>query len=179
MEFSNWLHVRELFSTQGAGVEIFRLVMSINRFQFLLRHLWFDDTVNREDRRKLDKLAPIREVFNAFVKNCKDAYTPFHYVTIDEKLEAFEGCCAFRQYIPNKANKYGIEIYALVDSNCYFMSNMEVYVEKQPEGPYAVSNAPSALVERLCEFIKGSVEMSPPITGLPVYRYQSHFFLIN
>lgn len=40
---SSRLNVRELYSTKGTCVEIFRLVMSINRFQFLLRHLRFDD----------------------------------------------------------------------------------------------------------------------------------------
>ncbi|KAG5879388.1 hypothetical protein JTB14_016733 [Gonioctena quinquepunctata] len=43
---SSRLHVRELFSNNGTGVEIFRLVMSVNRFQFLLR---FDDIQTRDE----------------------------------------------------------------------------------------------------------------------------------
>lgn len=153
---SSRLNLRELYSTQGTGVEIFRLVMSINRIQFLLRHLRFDNAETREERKKLDKLAPIRDVFDAFNENCKTAYTPFHYVTIDEKLEAFRGRCSFRQYIPSKPNKYGIKIFALVDSKRYYTSNLEVYVGQQPPGPFEVSNSPSAVVQRLCEPIKGS-----------------------
>lgn len=101
-------------------------------------------------RKKEDKLAPIRKVFDAFVTNCRNAYTPFYYVTIDNKLEAFRGRCSFRQYLPNKSNKYGIKIFALVDSKCYCTLNQEVYVGKQPDGPYCVSNSPTAVVQRLC-----------------------------
>lgn len=76
---SSRLHVKELLSTQGTGVELFRLVMSVNRFQFLLRHLRFDDAQTRNERKNLDKLAPIREIFETFFKNCKDASLPLCY----------------------------------------------------------------------------------------------------
>nr|XP_022901965.1 piggyBac transposable element-derived protein 4-like [Onthophagus taurus] len=71
-------------------------------------------------------------------------------------LEGFRGRRAFKQYIPSKPNKYGIKIYALVDAKCYFTCNLEVYVGKQPNGPYAVNNSASAVVQRLCEPIKES-----------------------
>lgn len=64
-------------------------------------------------------------------------------------LEGFRGRCNFRQYIPNKPNKYGIKIQALVDSKTFYTCNMEVYVGTQPDGPFKCENNPSSVVKRM------------------------------
>lgn len=153
---SNMLNVKDLWKSDGSGIEMFRLAMSIKRFLFLLRCLRFDNKQTREDRKALDKLAPIREFFDIFVEKCKTGYSPSAYMTVDEKLERFRGKCSFRQYIPSKPNRYGIKIFALCDAKMYYTTNLEVYTGQQPEGPYKVSNSPSDVVLRLCEVIKGS-----------------------
>lgn len=153
---SSRLNAEDLWRVDGTGVEIFRLTMSLQRFRFLLQHLRFDDLETREARRAVDRLAPIRVMFDMFVQNCESAFTPFQYVTIDEKLEAFRGRCIFRQYIPNKPNKYGIKIYALCDPKVFYTCKMEVYVGKQPPGVWEVNNSPEAVVERMCEPIRGT-----------------------
>lgn len=66
---------------------IFPLVMSLFRFKFLLRALRFDDLNSREDRKLLDKLAPIREIFEKFVDNCNKNEIVSEFVTIDEMLD--------------------------------------------------------------------------------------------
>jgi len=149
-------NAEELWKTDGSGIELFRLTMSCSRFRFLLRHLRFDDSDTREERKATDKLAAIRSVFDAFVEKCKTAFTPFEYVTVDEKLEAFRGRCGWRQYIPSKPNKYGLKVFALCDSKTYYTLNLEVYVGNQPAGPFKVSNSPGAVVERLAEPIRGT-----------------------
>ncbi|UYV78875.1 IARS [Cordylochernes scorpioides] len=58
---------KELWAVDGSGVEIVRAIMSQERFLFLLRCLRFDDITTRKERKKLDKLAPIREFVEAFV----------------------------------------------------------------------------------------------------------------
>ncbi|UYV67493.1 hypothetical protein LAZ67_5000897 [Cordylochernes scorpioides] len=83
------LTYKELWAVDGSGVEIVRAIMSQERFLFLLRCLRFDDITTRKERKKLDKLAPIREFVEAFVYNCKNLYTPGEYNTIDEKLIPF------------------------------------------------------------------------------------------
>ncbi|KAB0795818.1 hypothetical protein PPYR_09879 [Photinus pyralis] len=90
-------NVRKKIST---GVPIFRMTMVLQRFQFLLCCLRFDNYETRQERVALDKLAPIRTIFDAFVTKCRQAYSPSMYVTIDEQLVAFRGKCPFRQYIP-------------------------------------------------------------------------------
>lgn len=94
---SGRVNVKELWSSSGLGIEIFRLTLSRTRFLFLLQHLRFDDIATRQERKSLDKLAPIRNIFEQFVEKCQSAYTPFEYLTVDEKLEAFRGRCSFLQ----------------------------------------------------------------------------------
>lgn len=150
------LNAKDLFRTDGSSPEIFRLTMSWNRFYLLLRCLRFDDKETRTQRALVDKLAPIRDLFEDIVSSFKKYFSPSEFVTIDEKLEAFRGRCSFRQYIPSKPNKYGIKIYALTDAKMFYTSNLEVYVGQQHEGPYKVDNGSQALVKRLCSVIDKS-----------------------
>lgn len=123
--------------------------MPLKRFYLLLRALMFDDINTRTDRKMYDELAAIRMIFDGFVQRCQAVFTVRENWTIDEMLEGFRGRCSFRQYIPNKPNKYGIKIQALVDSRTFFTSNMEVYVGTQPEGPFKFENKPSSIVKRM------------------------------
>ncbi|XP_059055006.1 piggyBac transposable element-derived protein 4-like [Achroia grisella] len=147
------LNAKDFFKTDGSSPEIFRLTMNFSRFYLLMRCLRFDNKDTREERLNLDKLAPIRELFDEVVGAFKKYYSVSQYVTIDEKLEAFRGRCGFRQYIPSKPNKYGIKIYALTDAKMFYTQTMEVYLGKQPDGPYQVDDSAVALVLRLSENI--------------------------
>ena len=71
-------------------------------------------------------------------------------------LVGFRGRCGFRQYISSKPNKYGIKIYVLVDAKMYYLHHLEIYAEKQPDGPYSLSNKPADAVRRLTAPISGS-----------------------
>lgn len=153
---ANHMNLGDLWRTDGSGVEAFRLGMNRIRFQFLMRCLRFDDINTRQERVQMDKLAPIRLLFEKFNDNQKKCYSHSAHVTIDEKLEAFRGNCSFRQYIPNKPNKYGIKIFALSDSHMFYTSHMEVYVGKQPEGPFQKETTAKSVVERLSQHIYGT-----------------------
>ena len=130
--------------------------MSLHRFRFLLCCIRFDDKATRASRKLLDKLAPIRDLFEMFVQNCLRNYPPSEFVTIDEILVAFRGRCRFRQYIPNKPARYGIKMQAMADARTYYTCKMEVYAGKQPDGPYKVDNSSFAVVTRLISEISGS-----------------------
>lgn len=153
---SSRLNLDDLWAADGTGIEIFRTTMSLVRFRFLLCCLRFDDVQTHANNKKIDKIALIREFFDQFVANCKANFLPGPKVTLDEKLEAFRGRCSFRQYIPNKPSKYGIKIFALVDSEVLYILNLEIYCGKQPDGPYNVSNSPLDLVQRMITPVSGS-----------------------
>lgn len=149
---ANRMDREELWST----IDRFREVMSVKRFSFLSRYLRFDDIETRRMRTQYDRLAPIRELFEKFIQNYQACYSLGENVTIDEKLEGFRGRCTFIQYIPSKPNKYGIKIYALVDSRIFYTFNLEIYPGEQPEGPFTASNSPFEVVKRMVAPIIGS-----------------------
>lgn len=153
---SNRLSLEELWGEDGYGVEMFRLVMNLKRFKFLIRCTRFDNVTTRTARKEFDKLAPVREIFDLFTAKCQESYSVGNNVTVDEKLEGFRGRCSFVQYIPSKPNKYGIKIYASVDSKMFYTNNMEIYAGKQPDGPYEISNKPTDVVMRILRPLYGS-----------------------
>ncbi|KAL4143281.1 hypothetical protein QTP88_005632 [Uroleucon formosanum] len=83
------------------------------------------------------------------IRNDFRGYNKGEYCTIDEMLEGFRGRCKFRQYIVNKPNKYGIKIFALVDSRVFYTVNMEIYAGKQPIGPFLQNNSGASVVKRM------------------------------
>lgn len=68
---------------------------------------------------------------------------------MDEKLQSFRGRCSFRQYTPNKPAKYGIKMFALVDSINYYTANLEVYTGVQPDGPFRLNTSAISVTKRL------------------------------
>ncbi|KMQ96734.1 piggybac transposable element-derived protein 4-like protein, partial [Lasius niger] len=126
------------------------------RFLFLLDCLQLDDRNTRATRLKVDKLAPVRNIWNMFVENCKNSYLPSESLAVGDRLKNFRGKCSFVQHDSNKLARCGLKIISLVDAKTSFTCNMELYCDQQPEGSYRVSNDPAAIVQRLIEHLKGS-----------------------
>lgn len=143
-------------NSRGTGVELCYLAMSEKRFRFLMRCLRFDDIRDRHQRREIDRLAPVREVFELMVQNFQRHFTPSEFCTIDEQLLKFRGRCPFRMYIPSKPGKYGLKVFALVCAKSMYCINLEVYVGTQPEGPYKLSTSSEEVTIRLVEPIAGT-----------------------
>ena len=123
----NHLTTGEMWDIKNGGIW-YRAVMSRDRFNFLLNCLRFDDKTTRLERRKSDRFAPIREIWDLFIHNCKTNYSLSQYSTLDEQLLAFRGRCPFKMYIPNKPAKYGIKIVMLCDNETKYMINAEPYL---------------------------------------------------
>jgi len=94
---SNHLNLIDLWCNDGFAPQYFRYVMSEQRFYIILRALRFDDIETRNYRKSINKLAPIRVVFDGFVKRCLQCYTVGENCTIYEMLEGFKVRCSFRQ----------------------------------------------------------------------------------
>ena len=149
----------DIWHNDGTGIEVFTMTVSLNLYRFLLCCLRFDDKATREERKKVDKLAPIRQIFEMFVQNCKKNYNLSEFATIDELLVAFRGRAPFRRYIPCKPAKYGIKIHAMRDVKTFYVFNMEIYAGLEPEGPYKADkeyNSSNAVVIRHTSHISGS-----------------------
>lgn len=124
------LSIDEMFSQQY-GCPMNRDAMSKERFAFLTRCLRFDDLTTRKERKQQDVLAPIRELWEQFLQQCRQNYVPGEEITADEQLLAFRGRCPFRMYIKNKPAKYGIKIIMCCDAKTYYMANAKVDLGKR------------------------------------------------
>ncbi|KAK3886616.1 hypothetical protein Pcinc_009263 [Petrolisthes cinctipes] len=113
------------------GPLIYRAGMSENRFKFLLRALRFDEHDTREERMSRDRLAPFRNIWEKFIKNCKEGYIPGSDITVDEQMLGFRGRCPFRYYMSKKPQKYGLKIIIACDAKEYYMLNGIVDLGKQ------------------------------------------------
>ncbi|GBP47721.1 PiggyBac transposable element-derived protein 4 [Eumeta japonica] len=147
--------------------------MSESRFRFLLRVLRFDDVRDRQIRQETDRLAAIHQIITIMLQKCKNYYTPSEYLTMDEQLVAFKGCCGFVQYMLNKPVKFGIKIIMVVHVKYPYVYNLEIYYDMQPEGPYRVSNKVPDIIHRILSPLYGSgcnVTMDNWFTSVPTCK---------
>ena len=75
---------------------MFKSVISVNRFENILRFLRFDDRRTRAERHETDELAAFRDII-MFTARLPMRYRPDMDMTVDEQLVSFRGRCSFRQ----------------------------------------------------------------------------------
>lgn len=90
-------------------------MMSRNRFQELLTNIHF---ANNEDG-DTNRLARIKNLLSILQTKFQTLYVPTEDMVIDESVVPFRGRLIFRQYIPNKAHRYGIKVFKLCATNGY------------------------------------------------------------
>ncbi|XP_046998409.1 piggyBac transposable element-derived protein 4-like [Schistocerca americana] len=61
------------------------------------------------------------------------AYTPSQKITIDEGMCKFQGHVYFKQYMPQKPNKYGMQLYMLSKSDTGYNWNFSVYADERSD----------------------------------------------
>ena len=125
--------VSELFASK-TGPPIYGATMPRDRFTLLKESIRFDDLNTRTERKskeKQGKLAPIEEIFNLFIENCKLNYSPGDNITVDETIVAFNGKCSFKVYMPSKPDKHGIKIWSCCDSKSSYLLNAKIYKGKE------------------------------------------------
>ena len=121
---AHYRFTRELWSDQH-GQPIFRATMSETRFRQLKAALRTDDTKRRDPS---DKLAPVRHVWELFLKNIQKWYNVGPLLTIDEQLLEYHGRVAFRQYIGSKPGKFGMKIFWICDAETAYAVYGVVYL---------------------------------------------------
>ena len=115
-------------SSQLYGSEIIRNSMSRERFELLLKFWHFSNNDNKNSNQdRLFKLKPLLDLLRA---RFSSVYIPGSVVTIDETMVPWQGRLSFKQYIPGKAYKYGVQIYKLAATNG-FTWNYIIYTGQQ------------------------------------------------
>ena len=79
---------------------------------------------------RTDKLALIRDIWERWVQLLPLMFNPGPEVTVDELLVPFPRKCPFRQYMPSKPGKYGINIWAACDAKNSYAWNLQIYLRK-------------------------------------------------
>ncbi|CAF1454756.1 unnamed protein product [Rotaria sordida] len=138
---------------------IYHATMSLERFKDLLRFLRFDD---RQLRDKFDRLAPIRTIFECFVKQLPQHFIPSENLTIDEQLVPFRGRCSFVQYMPKKPSKYGLKFWVLCDVDSRYVLALELYTGKI--GNVIQRNLATNVVLRLVDQLPNKVKQGRNVT---------------
>ena len=118
------LPVEDLFSELYAP-PLFKATMSAMRFKFLIHCLRYDEWEKRKHNkpRPEDNFVHIRELWNMFLRSCRQNYSPSLHVTVDETMLRFFGNCGFKTYLPAKPDKYGLKIISLVDAKSFYFLN--------------------------------------------------------
>ena len=76
-------------------------------------------------------MVAFREIWDNFIGLCKSLYLVGSAVCIDEQLLPFRGRCGFRQHMSKKPSKYGIKIWMMCDCAAKYMTNVQVYLDKE------------------------------------------------
>lgn len=86
-------------------------VMTRDRFQMILKFWHFSR--QDQDESSGDKLYKIRNVLEMILAEFRKVVVPGKILVIDESMIPWRGRLKFRQYIKNKAHKYGVKLYKL------------------------------------------------------------------
>lgn len=151
---------------------LYRASMSINRFWNVLRFLRFDDANTREERQRIDKAAPICDLWTMLNSNLRKYYRPTENLTIDEQLFPYRGRTKFTQYIPSKPARYGIKVWWICDAENYYPLTGQIYTGKPTTG--RENNQGERVVKDLAVLYKGSgrnVTMDNFFTTLPLAKH--------
>jgi hypothetical protein len=75
----------------------------------------------------LFKVGPLYDIAN---QRLLSTYVPSQFIAIDEGMVPWKGRLSFRQYIPNKPDRFGMKLYILCDSLTGYVSLFDVYTGK-------------------------------------------------
>lgn len=112
--------------------KIFSEIMSLKRFQLILRFLHFADNAQCQPNDKLQKLRPILDFLN---DKYKEVYTPDRDVSVDESLMKFRGRLSYVQFNKSKRARFGIKFYKLCEAKTGYCSAFEIYTGKKNLAP--------------------------------------------
>ena len=131
----------------------FKAAMSRDRLLLLIKFCHLDDADTKNDQRD-DRFGHIREAWELFNNRCRELYGLGPHVTIDEMLQKFCECCRFRQYMPQKAGRYGIKYWILADAESHYCFNAIPSLGKEGDTPAV--NLGVTVVTKLVEPIPNS-----------------------
>ncbi|CAD1476217.1 unnamed protein product, partial [Heterotrigona itama] len=118
------LSLKEYWSTDHfLQSDIFRTIMTRDRCFLLLRMIHF----SHEPGRIGDRLTKIINIIDMLRKSFNAAFQPYQKLCIDESLLLYKGRLSFKQYIPSKRNRFGINSFILCDCKIGYVQDIIVH----------------------------------------------------
>ncbi|KAI5728181.1 hypothetical protein M8J77_012602 [Diaphorina citri] len=114
-----------------------RKVMTRNRFQTLLKYVHFADNAQIQPG---DRLGKIKILTDLIQKKFKALYCPGEEIVIDESLIPWRGRLLMRQYIPNKAHRYGVKLFKLCSLDGYTWAFIIYSGKSGPENSHGLAS---------------------------------------
>ena len=108
-------------------------VFSRKRFLQILRALHFVDNSSVPPGPRSDRLWKIRPAFDFLVDRFSSIFMPGKNLCIDESLLLWKGRLFFKQYIPKKRNRFGINFFyfVIVKLDTFFVSSFIQVIKMQ------------------------------------------------
>ena len=101
----------------------------------------FSDNATAQDGNRLAKILPLIDILES---NFKKTFCPEKDIVIDKTLILWRGRLIFRQYIPNKAHRYGIKMFKLCSFDGYSWGFL-IYAGKSATGQREIG-----LAQKIC-----------------------------
>ncbi|XP_041982884.1 piggyBac transposable element-derived protein 4-like [Aricia agestis] len=119
--------------------EVFRRIFTRKRYEMLNRALHFIDSPPVTDNenpsntgaRSFDRLHRLRPILTHLNSTFQSNYILNKDICIDESLTLWKGRLNIKQYIRNKASKFGIKTFELCESTTGYLWSFIVYTGKQ------------------------------------------------
>ena len=123
-----------------------------DRFQEIYQYIAFDDIDTRDTRAASDpKFFKARQIFKHFKEKILCGLEPFEQLCVDETLYSFRGKCSFRQYMPQKPNRYCLKYWHIVDCATGYVLNTDIYLGKEGNSEAPSKNIGQNVVLQLCK----------------------------
>uniref|UniRef100_A0A8C4RLY1 PiggyBac transposable element-derived protein domain-containing protein n=1 Tax=Erpetoichthys calabaricus TaxID=27687 RepID=A0A8C4RLY1_ERPCA len=112
-------------------------VMSRDRFLAISWSLHLcdpsDDKKNQQKKGTdgFDCLFKVKHLHDELVSSCKSFYQPDRHLSIDERMVATKARIGLKQYVKNKAAKWGYKLFVLADSISGYTWNFFIYQEEK------------------------------------------------
>ena len=150
------------------------LLMSCNRFTFILHNLSFDDKSTHAERRKKDRFAVICEFFKKFNNQSMLVLAPGDYLSLDKTLYPMRTQISFKQFNLRKPTKYGL-LFKSVNATRYpyaFISSPYSGKPTEEGGQYYIQGT-EAIVHYLIETLSTNSSLAALTFHSINYTHQS------
>lgn len=156
--------------------------MPRNHFEKICQYLHLNNRENAlpQEDPNYDKLFKVWPLLEAVSATFREEYRPSEFVSVDKGMTKYKGRLGFKQYMPLKPVKRGIQVWVLADATHHFVYAMQVYTGKkdggQPEhgpGHRVVSDFVSSLQEKnhpvFCDNFFTSVKQAKDLLDSNLY----------